>query len=459
MLKLIGLNDSAYEDWNEGITLLGVHSMPKVSVIMPSLNVVNYIEQAVKSVIDQTLSDIEILCVDAGSNDGTLEILQDFADEDSRVRIIMSDKKSYGYQMNLGVSQATGEYIGIVETDDYIKADMYERLYEIAVNNDLDFVKSDYYKFWQVHKHEVYMQVAPGEEDYNRLIDGSRREDFFRYSSLNWTGIYKRSYLVDNNICHSETPGASYQDIGFWLLNMSMAKRAMWIPEAFYMYRQDNPASSMKNREKMLCSAYEYDRVLEILRSNKLDVAYRECLLLKQSDYRVTFSRIDDGLKRTYLDEVLRMHTKEKEEIECYSLSEAQTNSIQWIENAINYADEVCDDLVHNNSAIRARLEAADEIYVYGAGQVAKRMFEHLYALGYWDKVISVVTTSAMTEEQFCGKEVKLWEKVYSDISQDALIIVAVGKLLMSEVINTITTSSISNVLEPSEIDDLVYTI
>ena len=88
--------------------------MPKVTVIMPSLNVRKYISTCIESVLAQTLQDIEILAVDAGSDDGTLEILQDYARRDERIRLIHSDKRSYGYQINLGISLAQGDYIGIV---------------------------------------------------------------------------------------------------------------------------------------------------------------------------------------------------------------------------------------------------------------------------------------------------------------------------------------------------------
>ena len=118
--------------------------MPKVSVIMPSLNVAPYIRECMESVIHQTLRDIEILCVDAGSTDGTWEILEEYAQADRRIKLFHSEKKSYGYQMNLGLKEAVGEYIGIVETDDYILPEMYEELYAYAVEHDADFVKSDF---------------------------------------------------------------------------------------------------------------------------------------------------------------------------------------------------------------------------------------------------------------------------------------------------------------------------
>ena len=83
--------------------------MPKISVIMPCLNMVRYIRQCVDSVMNQTLTEMEILIIDAGSTDGTLDILQEYISLDPRIRIISSDKRSYGYQVNLGIKEARGE--------------------------------------------------------------------------------------------------------------------------------------------------------------------------------------------------------------------------------------------------------------------------------------------------------------------------------------------------------------
>ena len=115
-----------------------MNNQPKVSVVMPSLNVALYIRECIESVLNQTLKDIEIICVDAGSTDGTLEILKEYADKDPRISIINSDRKSYGYQMNLGMDAAAGEYMGIVETDDIADFDMFETLYNAAKADDLD---------------------------------------------------------------------------------------------------------------------------------------------------------------------------------------------------------------------------------------------------------------------------------------------------------------------------------
>lgn len=115
----------------------------KISIILPSLNVGHYISECMESAINQTLEDIEIICVDAGSTDGTLEILREYERRDSRIKVVVSDKKSMGYQYNLGMNTASGEYIGFLEGDDYIPREMYKELYDVAHANDVDFVKSD----------------------------------------------------------------------------------------------------------------------------------------------------------------------------------------------------------------------------------------------------------------------------------------------------------------------------
>ena len=92
----------------------------RVSVILPSLNVAGYIEKAYKSVVRQTLEEIEIICIDAGSTDGTWDIIESVASKDDRITAIQSPVKSYGYQVNMGIDMACGEYIGILETDDYV---------------------------------------------------------------------------------------------------------------------------------------------------------------------------------------------------------------------------------------------------------------------------------------------------------------------------------------------------
>ncbi len=236
--------------------------MPKVSIIMPSLNVASYIEKCVESVINQTMSDIEILCVDAGSTDGTWEILKKYAEKDQRIRLLTSAKRSYGYQMNLGLREAVGEYIGIVETDDFILPEMYEVLYTCAKEQDAEFVKSDF---------DIFTTLSSGEQlflryslkkyscaKYNTIFTwedyayGEKTIDVFI-----WNGIYKRTFLQENDILFQETPGAAFQDCGFRYQVAMHVKRGFFLERSFYRYRRDNEDSSTYNSKCMLFNLAE----------------------------------------------------------------------------------------------------------------------------------------------------------------------------------------------------------
>ena len=106
--------------------------MPKISIIVPIYNVRAYLPQCLDSIIAQTFSDVEIICVDDGSNDGSENIVDEYAAGDSRIVAIHKPNAGYGAAMNTGLDAATGEYIGIVESDDCITPEMYERLYNLA---------------------------------------------------------------------------------------------------------------------------------------------------------------------------------------------------------------------------------------------------------------------------------------------------------------------------------------
>ena len=104
-----------------------IQKMPKVSIIIPTYNVEDYLRECMESVVRQTLHDIEIICINDGSTDGSLKILQEYAQKDSRIVLVDKMNEGYGVGMNIGLDKATGEYVGIVEPDDFVPLSMYEQ--------------------------------------------------------------------------------------------------------------------------------------------------------------------------------------------------------------------------------------------------------------------------------------------------------------------------------------------
>lgn len=241
--------------------------MSKVTVIMPSLNVAPYIEECISSVERQTLKDVEILCIDAGSMDGTLEILQNHAKDDSRIRIINSPVKSYGYQVNLGIREAWGEYIDIVETDDYVSDRMLETLYEAASKYSADYVKSSFNRVSHIGNKKVYVKhtLLPADIGINNgtAVTPQEYPKLHMYDNSIWAGMFRRDFLLNNNITLNESKGAAFQDIGFSHEVLSVTKKAVYLDEPMYQYRMDRDDASTWNRNCLVYAAQEYRRIFE----------------------------------------------------------------------------------------------------------------------------------------------------------------------------------------------------
>ena len=296
----------------------------KVSIIMPCYNTAPYLRQALDSVVNQTLKDIEIICVNDGSTDNTLDIIKEYATKDNRIVVIDGPNGGYGKAMNKGLDKATGEYIGILEPDDYLKLDMYETQYKIAKENNLDFIKADFYRF--VGDNYDYNHLSKNPKDYNIVCKPIEKLETFLFIMNTWSGIYRRDFIEKFNIRHNETPGASFQDNGFFFQTFCFAERAMFLDKPFYMNRRDNPNSSVKSKAKVYCMNEEYEYIKELLIKNNLFTKVKEIYeILKFYNYMFTLTRIDNSFKLQYIIDIAEEFRKDRIE---YNL--AYTFFNQW---------------------------------------------------------------------------------------------------------------------------------
>ena len=232
---------------------------PKVSVLMPSLNVAPFIRECMESVIGQTLQDIEVFCIDAGSTDGTLEVLEEYAGQDPRITLLRSDAKSYGHQVNMGLEAAGGEYIGIVETDDYIAPEMYRKLYDMAEQGmKPDIVKSGFFNIWSEKEITPEYTITARTGDVFPLT-AHEALIIIGHPSI-WSCIYRKSFLDTHGIRMKEAPGGGWVDNLFLYQTMCEAERIAWVNEPLYYYRQSNDNSSSR---LMNCSV-PFERINDI---------------------------------------------------------------------------------------------------------------------------------------------------------------------------------------------------
>lgn len=278
----------------------------KVSAIIYVRNGLPYIGECLESVRGQTLRNIEIIVVDAGSTDGTCEYLSEQARCDCRIHIMYSEP-SVGRQFNKALSVAQGEYIAVCEADDFVKNDAYEKLYSIAERERCDVIRADYNQFFgkggsgeKFLTHSCTIRSL-----YNQKINLT--DNFFVHEGINgfWSGLYRRSFLIDNDIKMNETAGAAYQDVGFSFLCQCLAKTVYFCDDAFYQYRLDNPNASLNVNNRVTKTIREFNHLEDELKIKKIwGDYYDEYFEWELTGLRRAYIKADSDIKGEVLAEI-----------------------------------------------------------------------------------------------------------------------------------------------------------
>ncbi|MBP5615442.1 MAG: glycosyltransferase, partial [Alphaproteobacteria bacterium] len=228
--------------------------MIKVSVIVPVYNTEKYLPKCLDSLIAQTLKDIEIICINDASTDGSLKILQEYALRDNRIKIIdFKQNKGAGAARNTGIDTATGEYIGFVDSDDFVDLDFYEKLYNKAVEQNADAVKGNIYDVDAISgKTEL--------TDFYDMNDKIRENAAYFYYGFT-SAIYKRDFINAHQIRFPE--GIKYFEDPYFSIKACLNYKTLaCVDDAKYYYLQYGQASvsnhmTMDNLKNFECVASE----------------------------------------------------------------------------------------------------------------------------------------------------------------------------------------------------------
>lgn len=225
---------------------------PKVSVIIPVYNVQNYLQQCMDSVIAQTLSEIEIICVDDGSTDDSLNILHKYAEQDKRVRILTQSNAGAGAARNRGLREATGAYLSFLDSDDFFEPDMLEKSVACIEQYNADFVvfESDQYHMdhgeyiknpWVLRKKDIppYMPFT-----HRELTDNV----FKTFVGWAWDKLYRRSFVEEHNLWFQEQRTSN--DLLFVFSALVLAKKIAIVEKVLAHQRRGSGDSLSVTREK-----------------------------------------------------------------------------------------------------------------------------------------------------------------------------------------------------------------
>lgn len=277
--------------------------MPEISIIVPAFNVAEFLEKCLDSLLVQSLHDIEIICINDGSADKTAEILNAYQSKDSRIKVIHKDNSGYGHSMNVGLKTAAGNYIGIVEPDDFVANDMFEKLHHLAMKHDADVVKSDFFYYF-TRENQVRTAGKISRSLADKVITAKEFPQILKIMPSIWSAIYRREFLEKHQIKFLETPGASYQDTSFAFKTLALADRIVFTPEAYLYYRQDNENSSVHSVKKVFHICREYDELTDFLSRHPEVKSYANAYkLIKQyRAYLWNVKRIDPEFRDQFIE-------------------------------------------------------------------------------------------------------------------------------------------------------------
>lgn len=239
---------------------------PLVSVVVPVFNAEPFLDQALRSLREQSYGNLEILCLNDGSTDGSAALLERHAAEDRRVRVIDKPNEGYGATCNRGIDEARGEWLAILEPDDWLLPTGIERMTGCANvaggtldGEDIrlpDLVKTPYWRVLFADSAEqtlvhCYYKDAPAPAGARKMADGwivqgtpaiANCTPLMEYHPSIWSALYRTDFLREHDIRFLPIPGAGWADNPFLVETMAAARSIVYLDEPFYCYREETPA-------------------------------------------------------------------------------------------------------------------------------------------------------------------------------------------------------------------------
>lgn len=279
---------------------------PKISIIVPVYNVERYLPKCLDSLILQSFQDIEIICVNDGSPDKSLQILQEYALRDSRIKIVNQKNTGLSGARNTGIGHVTGDYIMFVDSDDWIELNTCELVYSKANTHQCDVVIWPYICEYEnasnrkeifEEKQIVFDEIATSTKIHRRFI-GLLENELSRPENADalvtaWGKLYKTNIIKENKILFIDTKLIGTEDALFNLYLFGYVKKVVYINEYLTHYRKDNQTSLTTTYKQRLFEQWQYlfDLMEEYIYLNGIEKKY-DCALKN----RIALSIVGLGL-------------------------------------------------------------------------------------------------------------------------------------------------------------------
>lgn len=441
--------------------------MVKISVLTPVYNVEKYLPQCLDSLINQTFNDVEFICIDDGSTDSSGEILDRYAERDSRIHVIHKPNSGYGKTMNMGLDHATGKYIAVIESDDFVELNMLETMYLAAEESQAEITKADHYNYI---KGVDYLCNWLVDFPCRRVFETVEHPQLLEKANTIWSCLFRRDFLLQHGIRFHETPGAAFQDISFAMQTWLWAKSIYFIEGAFVHYRNDNPDSSMHNPDKIFCTFDEFGWLEEMFKDFWVQNKELEKYFIasKYHDYFSHYSRIAAQYQYAFL---LRFYSELKRDSERKRICETafrpkDYNKLMDLEQGVNAffnkTGKLKEDLRLNFCSFEnetayvegfiSYLRSFSHVILYGAGKVGKQIADLCMEKGLKPAYFAVTEKNDINDTTYMNIPVAEIQEL-SSLSDKAVIILAVAETSQYELYQNAVRYNFKHILR---IDNLI---
>lgn len=271
--------------------------MAKVSIIVPVYNVEKYLRKCLDSLINQTLKDIEIICINDGSTDKSLEILEEYKNRDSRIILLNQENSGQSVARNRGIEIAKGEYLGFVDPDDWVDLDYYEKLYNTASTNDTDIAAGGIIRVTGIKKKKFLNFEKETLTDNTKLkfelCDVPEK-------SYVWNKIYKTERLKEIGLEFEK--GIFYEDCIFTPQALFYLEKMVTVPNIYYYYlRRGNSTVKQRSEKANADNVYAHKKANDFIKEHNIDISSHEPKTYRFKIFGVTIFKIrQQGKKKQY---------------------------------------------------------------------------------------------------------------------------------------------------------------
>lgn len=288
-----------------------MNNIPEISVIIPVYNIENYLFECLQSILSQDISNIEVICVNDGSNDNSLAVMKNIKCQDKRIKIINTEHKGSGLARNLAITYASGKYILFVDGDDFLEKRALYKMLSKAEAENVDIVMFGAFSYYEKKKKKY-----AGTYDYKKIpykyLNGvfsgkDSGNDIAKFPSTSWTKLYNTDFIKKNNIKFQDIEIG--QDQLFYFHSMITAKRISVLEKNLYNYRKNRKGSAMTvKKKKSFSPIYVFYGIEDLLKSKNALEKYKNILINKYFTKATSWlGKFDEARKPEYFSQYLKL--------------------------------------------------------------------------------------------------------------------------------------------------------